>query len=70
MQALWTRFIPVTDRIKEKIANDAIGEVKFFSGNFTAAIRDVERIKNKQLGGGAILEYCYFLNKIAMNSTF
>lgn len=56
MEALWTRFFPSILRLKQEIENKTIGDVKVYNGNFTVKIKDVERLKNKALGGGAIFE--------------
>jgi dihydrodiol dehydrogenase / D-xylose 1-dehydrogenase (NADP) len=53
MEALWTRFFPVIDKIKEEIEHkSSIGELRFFQSNFMLS----KEYKSKELGGGAILE--------------
>jgi hypothetical protein len=43
--------------LKREIANKTIGpQVNYFCGTFLAPIKSVERIRQKELGGGAILE--------------
>ncbi len=57
MEALWTRHFPLIDRLKQEIfAKKTIGNLKFFSSNFMVPIKDVERLKQKELGGGTIYE--------------
>jgi len=56
MEALWTRFFPVVDRIREEIAKQSIGEVKMFQMNFFVPINMNDRLKLKELGGGAALD--------------
>jgi dihydrodiol dehydrogenase / D-xylose 1-dehydrogenase (NADP) len=57
MEALWTRFFPVIQKLKQEISNQTIGpQVNYFCGTFLAPIKDIERIKHKELGGGAILD--------------
>ena len=44
-------------KLKQELANHTVGpQVNYFCGTFLAPIKDVERIKNKELGGGAVLE--------------
>lgn len=70
MEAIWTRFFPAIDKIKAEIDNKTIGDLKFYIGNFMVPIKDVERIKSKELGGGGILDIgiypiqlaCHFFN--------
>jgi dihydrodiol dehydrogenase / D-xylose 1-dehydrogenase (NADP) len=56
MEALWTRFFPATERLRSELKNDAIGQVKIVQANFFARINQVERVRRKDLGGGAILD--------------
>lgn len=56
MEAIWTRFFPIIEQLKKEVDAKAIGEVKFYSGNFMVPIKDVERLKNKSMGGGGILD--------------
>lgn len=57
MEAMWTRFLPLTVRLKAMLAEGAIGEPRSFSGSFCAPDRvDAARnIFNPALGGGALL---------------
>jgi len=56
MEALWTRFFPVVDRMREEIANKTIGDLNFFNSNFILPIKDVARCREKELGGGLALD--------------
>lgn len=56
MEAIWTRFFPVMDKIRQEIDNGAIGELKYLSSYFLLPVKDMERVKNKALGGGTVLE--------------
>ena len=60
VKALWTRFFPIIEKLKHEISSQTIGpQVNYFCGTFLAPIKDVERLKSKELGGGAILEYLF-----------
>lgn len=56
MEALWTRHFPFIDKLKDELEKNTIGDLKFFSSNFMVPIKDVERLKQKELGGGTIYE--------------
>ena len=56
MEAMWTRFLPATRALHEKLADRQIGEVRLVSGNFgTSQVPDrTNSMFNQELGGGAI----------------
>lgn len=56
MEALWTRFFPVIDLLRQELEKKTIGDVKFFSSSFLLPIKDTPRIREKKLGGGAIFD--------------
>lgn len=56
MEALWSRFFPLYDRLRDEIFNKkSLGEVKMFQGNYLTA-HDKERVKSKELGGGDLFD--------------
>ena len=56
MEALWTRFFPIVKKFKEECTNGSIGDIKYIISNFMVPINAVERLKEKDLGGGGLLE--------------
>jgi len=56
LQGIWTRFFPITRRLKQEVKNKSIGELKFLSANHMIFNKYLERIKSKELGGGVILD--------------
>lgn len=57
MEALWTRFLPAIKKIKSTIENGEIGEVKYINADFSFnANPSIQRIYDKELGGGSILD--------------
>ncbi|KAG9047706.1 hypothetical protein FS837_001670 [Tulasnella sp. UAMH 9824] len=61
MEAMWTRFLPVTKAMKEVIAGGELGELRVLhadlAGNFDINnIPKTHRILDPQLGGGALLD--------------
>ena len=60
-QAVWTRFFPASLEIRRLLAQEELGEVKVVRVDFGAALMDVPRAVEKELGGGALLDigiYC------------
>jgi predicted dehydrogenase len=71
MEALWTRFIPATEKLIEVIEKGVVGEITRLQSDFGyAAGYDPEsRLFNKKLGGGALLDiglYPVYLSLLLM----
>ncbi|MCC6615905.1 MAG: Gfo/Idh/MocA family oxidoreductase [Anaerolineae bacterium] len=58
MEAMWTRFFPLMTRLRELLAEGAIGEPRLLTADFgfRMAFDPVHRIFNPALGGGALLD--------------
>lgn len=58
MEAMWTRFLPHMVRVRELIAEGAIGEVRTVIADHTQSLpTDPDhRLQNPELGGGALLD--------------
>ncbi|WP_394289316.1 Gfo/Idh/MocA family protein [Microbacterium sp.] len=58
MEAMWTRYLPHMIRIRELVADGAIGEVRALSADHTQKISDdpTHRLNALELGGGALLD--------------
>lgn len=58
MEALWTRFIPATEKLLELINQNAIGDIKHIRADFgfIADKNPNRRLFNKKLGGGSLLD--------------
>jgi len=58
MEAMWTKFLPVTKQVKNWIAEGKIGKVKNMkiSFGFQAEINEANRLFNYELAGGALLD--------------
>ncbi|MET1071122.1 MAG: Gfo/Idh/MocA family oxidoreductase [Umezawaea sp.] len=58
MEAMWTRFNPLVRRIRELIAEGAIGDVRAVHADFgfTADYDPEHRLWNPALGGGALMD--------------
>jgi len=58
MEAMWTRFRPAMNKVREWLAHGLIGEVKTVQANFgfRAPVERQHRLFNPELGGGALLD--------------
>ena len=71
MEALWTRFIPGTEKVLELLNSGLIGDLKTIRADFgfKANYDPKERLFNKKLGGGALLDigiYPVFLSLLTL----
>ncbi|MDZ7743702.1 MAG: Gfo/Idh/MocA family oxidoreductase [Bacteroidota bacterium] len=71
MEALWTRFIPATEKLIELLKNKVIGDIIFMRADFgfRADPNPGGRLFNKKLGGGALLDigiYPVYLSLLAL----
>lgn len=67
MEALWTRFFPLIQEVKQLITSGELGEVKQITGDFLIR-RDYDpqhRLYNLDLGGGALLDIGVYLLSVA-----
>ena len=58
MEALWSRFLPAWQRVRELLAENAIGKPKMVSASFglCGSFDPKGRLLNKELAGGALLD--------------
>lgn len=56
VEALWTRFQPFSQTIRELADSGIIGEVSMLSASLGADVKHKERIREPGLGGGALLD--------------
>ena len=58
MEALWTRFIPATEKMLELVESGKIGDINFMRADFgiKADTNPQGRVYNKKLGGGSLLD--------------
>jgi predicted dehydrogenase len=57
MEAMWTRFMPLTRHLKQMVESGAIGEVRTLAGSFSMASRPEAwtSLFSAALGGGALM---------------
>ncbi|XP_014681479.1 PREDICTED: trans-1,2-dihydrobenzene-1,2-diol dehydrogenase-like [Priapulus caudatus] len=56
MEGIWSRCFPIYDHLKNHLAENRIGNVVALRASFGIACKDVERIMEKELGGGATMD--------------
>ncbi|MGY1840034.1 MULTISPECIES: Gfo/Idh/MocA family protein [unclassified Modestobacter] len=69
MEAMWTRFQPAVVRMRELIADGAIGEVRSVQADLGVAreFDPVDRLFAKELGGGALLDLGVYVVSFAQH---
>lgn len=55
-EAMWTRFLPGVQCLKEWLVSGKIGKIQTVEANFSIPISHVERLRNPSLAGGALLD--------------
>lgn len=58
MEAMWTRFLPIMEKVREWIAGGAIGQVRMASADFgfRAGVNPEGRLFKPAMGGGGLLD--------------
>ena len=58
MEAMWTRYLPQSDIVRQLLDNGDLGDVRVVTGDFGAAARfdPASRLFDPQLSGGALLD--------------
>jgi len=56
MEAMWTRFLPRTDIVRQLLADGALGEVRTVIADHGQNLPDVPRLNDPALAGGALLD--------------
>lgn len=66
-EAIWTRYMPMAEEIKNALAAGVIGEPKLLTANLGYAMTNKARLMSPELAGGALLDVgIYPLNFAAM----
>lgn len=56
MEAMWTRFLPRTDIVRQLIADGVLGDLETFIGDHGQSLEHVARLMQPELAGGALLD--------------
>lgn len=66
-EAMWTRFLPFGQKIREVLESGLIGDPVMLTAGFGFNLQEVQRLQEPALGGGALLDLgVYPLNLAAM----
>ena len=68
-EAMWTRFVPLTDKLREVLQKGTIGPVRYMTVSMGYNLRGKERLMRPELGGGALLDlgiYAIHMTEIVM----
>ncbi len=67
MEAMWTRYVPAMDKLRELLAEDAIGDVQLMvaGGAYMPDFDPEFYLFNKELGGGILLDAGVYLVAMA-----
>ena len=67
MEAMWARFLPVLERVRQLLSDGAIGQVRILTADlgFRAPFDPQRRLFNPELGGGALLDVGIYLVSLA-----
>lgn len=55
-EAFWPRYMPSRKMIQELLEQGAIGEIQSAAADFGAPLSQIERLRNPELAGGALLD--------------
>lgn len=55
-EAMWTRFLPAVQMVKDLILAGKIGKVKSVEADFSMPLSHIERLRKPELAGGALLD--------------
>ena len=56
MEAMWTRFLPRTDIVRQLLQDGVLGDLQTTVGDHGQSLLDVERMLRPDLAGGALLD--------------
>ncbi len=68
-EAMWTRFVPLIDKLREILQKKTIGPVRYVTSTMGYNLRGKERLMRPELAGGALLDlgiYTIHMIEIAM----
>ena len=56
-EAMWTRFLPAVQMVKDLILAGKIGKVESVEADFSMPLSHIERLRKPELAGGALLDF-------------
>ena len=67
LQAFWTNFFPTIQLLRDILKASSTGDPRILTVNFGLDIISVERLNQKSLGGGGMLDlgcYCVMMSRM------
>ncbi|CAE1171556.1 DHDH [Acanthosepion pharaonis] len=55
MEALWSRFFPAYEKVRNAMDSKSLGEVRYVQAEFCLPVFNCEQVKKRELGGGGLL---------------
>ncbi|MBP5385464.1 MAG: Gfo/Idh/MocA family oxidoreductase [Lachnospiraceae bacterium] len=66
-EAMWSRYMPMVDTIREVVSSNLIGRITSLHANIGFPLENKERLRKPELAGGALLDLgCYALHFASM----
>ncbi|GAV02549.1 hypothetical protein RvY_13096 [Ramazzottius varieornatus] len=65
-EAVWSRFFPAYERLREELAKDSLGSIKAVTALFGINDQVTSRILRKDLGGGSLMDIGVYTIQFAM----
>uniref|UniRef100_A0A336MXB9 Trans-1,2-dihydrobenzene-1,2-diol dehydrogenase n=2 Tax=Culicoides sonorensis TaxID=179676 RepID=A0A336MXB9_CULSO len=66
MEAIWSRYFPAYQYLKERIVKGDLGEIQQVDVNFGFNLQGIDRLEKKSLGGGTILDLGVYVIQVAL----
>ncbi|XP_053403355.1 trans-1,2-dihydrobenzene-1,2-diol dehydrogenase-like [Mercenaria mercenaria] len=66
VEAVWSRWFPVYEKIREELATGCIGDPRLVQANFCIPIANVGRINDIKVGGGGLLDIGIYVVQFAV----
>lgn len=65
MEAIWSRFFPAYQFIRDSLKTDQLGDIQNVNITFGFPISNVDRLSQKNLGGGTVLDLGIYTIQLA-----
>ncbi|XP_034254346.1 trans-1,2-dihydrobenzene-1,2-diol dehydrogenase-like [Thrips palmi] len=66
MEAVWSRFFPAYEYIREQLASGAIGDIVQVNANMTIHFPEGSRVRTKSQGGGTVLDFGVYVLQLVL----
>lgn len=66
MEAVWSRFFPAYEYVRQELAAGTIGDVVQVNANMTIHFPEGSRVRDKAVGGGTILDFGVYVLQLVL----